>query len=399
MLVLLGTFITRSGVIQSVHSFGQDPLSLWWFLGMMVLAIAVPAIALVRRSREFKDGNQLESLVSKETSYYLTNVLMLFAAVLVALLTLSPALSGPTFSAPTFDLLARPVGIFYVLLMAVCPILSWGVAERGTFWKRAKWPLGGAAVIGAGLIATWALFMLPNYTVADNGLPGLKAIQAPLDHIESFIGLLVAALAIALPIYLFVDGSRKRAKTRGEGAVTSFFHILFKARTQSGGYLTHLGVGIVLIGLIGSTMYVKSQIITLQETPGSKATVGGYDVIYRGYDSQTLSNKDVVQTVKVDLVQNGRVIANLEPSVVQMANRSENQSTRFNAAVDVGLLRDVFVAFQGGDASGLEFEVKINPMISWAWVGFAVMIFGTGIAMWPKREPALARVPASGKKK
>jgi cytochrome c-type biogenesis protein CcmF len=394
MLVLLGTFITRSGVIQSVHSFGEDPLSLWWFLGMMVLSVAVPAIALVVRSEKFKDGNQFESLISKEASYYLTNILMLFAALLVALLTLSPALRGPTFSAPTFDLLARPVGIFYVLLMALCPILSWGVTDSETFWKRAKWPLGGAAVIGAGLLAIWALFMLPNYTPSEKGLPGLAAIQAPLDHIESFVGLLVAALAIALPIYLFWDGSRKRAKTRGESPVVSFFNILFKARTQSGGYLTHLGVGIVLIGLIGSTMYVKSQVVTLQETPGSKATVGGYDVVYQGFDEQTLSNKDVVQTVKVDLVQNGRVIANLEPSVVQMANRSEKQSTRFNAAVDVGLLRDVFVAFQGAETAGLEFEVKINPMISWAWVGFVIMILGTGIAMWPKRELAPAPTPA-----
>jgi len=402
MLVLLGTFITRSGVIQSVHSFGEDPLSLWWFLGMMFLAIAVPAVALVVRSQTFKDAGQFVSLISKEGSYYLNNVLMLFSALLVALLTLSPALQGPTFSAPTFDLLARPVGIFYVLLMAVCPILSWGVTEPETFWKRAKWPLGIAAVLGAGLLAIWALFLLPNYTVNPNGLPGLVGIQAPLDHIESFIGLLVAALAMALPVYLFVDGSRKRAAARGENAFKSFAHILFKARTQSGGYLTHLGVGMVLVGLVGSTMYVKSEVITLQETPGSKATVGGYTVVFQGFDEQTLSNKDVVQTVKIDLEQNGKTIAKLEPSVVQMANRAAKQSTRFNAAVDVGLLRDVFVAFQGADTAGLSFEVKINPLISWAWVGFVIMIMGTGIAMWPKKERVLAAVPAphaSSKKK
>ena len=402
MLVLLGTFITRSGVIQSVHAFGQDPLSLWWFLGMMILAIAVPGIALIVRSQTFKDAGQFVSLLSKEGSYYLNNVLMLFSAMLVALLTLSPALQGPTFSAPTFDLLARPVGIFYVLLMAVCPILSWGVTEPETFWKRAKWPLGIAAFLGAGLLAIWVLFLLPNYTVNANGLPGLAGIQAPLDHIESFIGLLVAALAMALPVYLFVDGSRKRAAARGENAFTSFFHILFKARTQSGGYMTHLGVGMVLVGLIGSTMYVKSEVVTLQETPGSEATVGGYTVVFQGFDEKTLTNKDVVQTVKIDLMQNGKTIAKLEPSVVQMANRSEQQSTRFNAAVDVGLLRDVFVAFQGADTAGLSFEVKINPLISWAWVGFVIMIMGTGIAMWPKKERVLAAVPAptaSSKKK
>jgi cytochrome c-type biogenesis protein CcmF len=155
----------------------------------------------------------------------------------------------------------------------------------------------------------------------------------------------------------------------------------------------------VLVGLVGSTMYVKSEVVTLQETPGSKATVGGYTVVFQGIDEQTLSNKDVVQKVKVDLVQNGKTIANLEPSVVQMANRSEQQSTRFNAAVDVGLLRDVFVAFQGADQAGLSFEVKINPLISWAWVGFAIMMLGTGVAMWPKKERVLAAVPVASSKK
>jgi len=399
VLVLLGTFITRSGVIQSVHAFGEDPLSLWWFLGMMILGLLVPAVALLRRSEPFKSDDEFTSLMSKEGSYYLNNVLMLFSAVLVALLTLSPALKGPTFSAATFDLLARPVGILYVLLMAVCPILSWGFTEPETFWKRAKWPLGLAAVLGTGLLTIWATLLLPNYTVSGKGLPALAGIQAPLDHVESIIGLLVAALAIALPLYLFFDGSRKRAAARGENAFVSFFHILFKSRTQSGGYLTHLGVGLVLIGLVGSSMYVKGEVVTLPETVGAKASVGGYDIVFQGVESVTLANKDVVQTVKVDLQQGGRTIANLEPSVVQMANRSEKQSTRFNAAVDVGLFRDVFVAFQGGDTTGLAFDVKINPLISWAWVGFVVMIFGTAIAMWPKPERALAEVPPIKKKK
>ncbi len=315
---------------------------------------------------------------------------------LVAALTLSPALGGPTFSAPTFDLLARPVGIFYVLLMAVCPILSWGShrlrdlleAREVAAWAAPRCSAPGFWRSGRCSCCRTTRRRTPT------GFPGSGGHPGPIDHIESVIGLLVAALcdrAADLPVH---RRRRRRAQSRGENAAASFFHILFKARTQSGGYITHLGVGIVLIGLIGSTMYVKSQVITLQETAGSKATVGGYEVVYQGFDEQTLSNGDVVQTVKVDLVQNGRVIANLEPSVVQMANRSEQQSTRFNAAVDVGLLRDVFVVFQGADTAGLEFEVKINPMISWAWVGFGFMILGTGIAMWPKRERAVASARA-----
>ncbi len=438
VLVLLGTFITRSGVISSVHGFGEDPLSLWWFLGMMALSLIVPALMLWKRSKEFKSDNEFESVVSKEGSYYFSNLFMLFSALLVAALTLSPAkisipfttivLQGPTFSGPAFDLLARPVGIIYVLLMTVCPILSWGTTGAAAFWKRAKWPLVGTGVLGAGLLGIWYTAMLPFYQTLHNadgsvvakGLPGIAAAQAGIDHAESIIGLLVAAWAIALPIYLFVEGSRARAKSRGENPLAAFFHILFKSRTQSGGYLTHLGVGIVLIGLIGSSMYVQTAILSVKDAPGTPLTwvpdagvaattdVTGYSFVYQGFDEVTLppnrvgAEGDIVQTVKIDLLQGGQKIASLTPGrVLVNASSGEKSSQRNNASLEVTPLRDIFIAFQGpSQKTGLlQFEVKINPMISWAWVGFAIMILGTGIAMWPKKQRALAAVPMPAPKK
>jgi cytochrome c-type biogenesis protein CcmF len=400
MLVLLGTFITRSGVIQSVHGFGEDIWSLVWFLSMMVVSVLVPAFMLAVHNERFRSDDEFTSLMSKEGSYYFSNLFMLFAALLVAGLTLSPAFKGPTFSAASFDLLARPVGIFFVLLMTVCPILSWGATGAAAFWKRVKWPLAGGAVLSAGLLAIWATAMLPYYTPSAKGLGALAAIQAPLDHIESVIGLLVAGFAIALPVYLFIDGSRKRAAARGESPLVALGNVVFKSRTQSGGYLTHLGVGIVLIGLIGSSMYVKDVQFTLANQVGAKQAVGEYELVFQGVDQQTLSNGDVVQTVAVDLLEHGVLVDRLTPQVTELADRTSSQSSRLNASVHSELLRDVFIAFQSGDATGLTFDVKINPMISWAWVGFVIMIFGTAIAAWPRKDVPLAEAPApKGKKK
>jgi cytochrome c-type biogenesis protein CcmF len=399
VLVLLGTFITRSGVIQSVHAFGQDTLSLVWFLAMMIVSLLVPAGMLLYRGDLFKGNDEFTSLLSKEGSYYFTNLFMLFAALLVAGLTLSPAFRGPTFSGPSFDLLARPIGIFFVFMMAVCPILSWGSTGWDDFWKRAKWPVVGGSVLAAGLLAIWATVLLPNYTVSGKGLAALAGIQAPLDHIESIIGLIVAGFAIALPIYLFIDGSRKRAAAKGESAFSSFGSILTKARTQSGGYITHLGIGIVLIGLIGSSMYVKDVQFTMPNQPGATQQVGEYQLVFKGVTSQTLSNGDVEQTVAVDLLKGGALVESLSPRVTQLANRAESQSTRLNAAVHSEILRDVFVAFQSGDNTGLTFDVKINPLISWAWAGFILLILGTALASWPRKEVPLAIVPTPKKKK
>jgi cytochrome c-type biogenesis protein CcmF len=399
VLVLLGTFITRSGVIQSVHSFGEDPLSLWWFLGMMVVSLLLPAFLLVSRSETFRGADEFTSLMSKEGSYYFNNVVMLFSSILVAGLTMSPAFRGPTFNAASFDLLARPLGILYVLLMTVCPVLSWNATDRETFWKRAKWPLGIGAVLAAAFLAIWATVLLPTYMGSSTTLPALAGIQAPLDHTEGIIGLIVAGFGIALPLYLFFDGSRKRAAARGENPLVSFGNILFKSRTQSGGYLTHLGISIILVGLIGSAMYVKDVHFTLPQTDGARQAVGAYEVTYRGADSQTLANGDVVQTVALDLSKNGVSLGRISPTVTQLANRATEQSTRFNAAVHSEFLGDFFIAFQGGDSSGLSFDAKINPLISWAWAGFGLLIFGTALAAWPRKELPVAVVPAPKKKK
>lgn len=385
--VLLGTFITRSGVIQSVHAFGLDLVSLAWFLTMMVAVVVVTWVALYARRKVFTGEAETGTLLSKDTAYYFNNVLMLFGAIVVASLTLAPVL-GTTFSAPTYDLLARPIGILYIAGMAICPILSWRATDGATFWSRAKWPLAGAAVIAAGLLTIWVTVLVPNYQVSGKGLAGIASIQAPLDHFEALLGLLVAAFAVALPIYLFIDGARKRAAARDQGFGAALGSIFTKARTQSGGYLVHLGMGIVLIGLIGSAMYVRDVQFTLKDQPGASQQVGGYTLVLKSLDQKTLANGDAVQTAHVKIENRaGATVANLDPYVTVVAAAPSNSNRRLSAAVYSQPLLDVFTAFQGGDTTGLSFDVKINPLISWVWGGFVILIMGTALAAWPKREP------------
>ncbi len=399
--VLLGTFITRSGVIQSVHAFGLDLVSLAWFLTMMVAVVVVTWIALYVRRKVFTGEAETGTLLSKDTAYYFNNVLMLFGAIVVASLTLAPVL-GTTFSAPTYDLLARPIGILYIAGMAICPILSWRATDGATFWSRAKWPLAGAAVIAAGLLTIWVTVLVPNYQVSGKGLAGIASIQAPLDHFEALLGLLVAAFAVALPIYLFIDGARKRAAARDQTFGAALGSIFTKARTQSGGYLVHLGMGIVLIGLIGSAMYVRDVQFTLKDQPGASQQVGGYTLVLKSLDQKTLANGDAVQTAHVKIEnRGGATVANLDPYVTVVAAAPSSSNRRLSAAVYSQPLLDVFTAFQGGDTTGLSFDVKINPLISWVWGGFVILIMGTALAAWPKREaePVAVKSTHPAKKK
>ena len=379
ILVILGTFITRSGVIQSVHAFEKDPISLAIFLSMMVGAALAAAVGLSIRSKEFSADDEFESLTSKEASYYFNNVLMLVAAIVVAALTMAPAFGGKSYGPATYDAIARPVGILYVLIMAVCPMLSWRKTEGAVFWKRIKWPALGAAVLTAVFAVIWWVELWPNYLYQ---FPDASPLTSVVHSWEALLGLAVAALAISVSIFLFVDGARKRSTAKGEGYFTSLWRILSKARTQSGGYLTHLGIGIILFGLVGSTMFVHEQIVSVPSQPGSEFSVGRYDFAFQGAEQQQLDNGDTVTRVNFVVSKNGVPIGTAAPGQIEFFRQ---QQTKLNAYVLVEPLHDVFVVYQGGDEEFISMQVKINPLISWVWFGFLLTIIGTSLAMYPKK--------------
>ncbi|MHB1340708.1 MAG: heme lyase CcmF/NrfE family subunit [Coriobacteriia bacterium] len=386
VLVLLGTFITRSGIVQSVHAFQEDPLSFWLFLGMMVGSLLVVVVGIVIRWDSLKGADEFEKVFSKEGSYYFNNLIMLIAAVLVAYLTLAQSLptwmplGGQTFGADMYNALARPAGIFYIAIMAICPILSWGGAGFPALWSRAKWPVVGAAGLSAVFLAIFASGMLPYYTP--------KAGELAFGvHSTAIIGLMVASLAIALPIYLFVDGALKRSSARGESFGLALWRIMTKARTQSGGYITHLGMGIILVGLIGSTMYVQSFDLAVPTTPGSQLTAGAYGFTVTELTDETAPNGDGIYTLNMAVTKNGRSIGSIAPHLVFPTQlQSKNQSTQKVALIQEPL-KDVFVSFAGLDQNDqASVAIKFFPMQWWVWAGFIITIIGSALAMWPKRR-------------
>ena len=403
MLVILGTFITRSGIVQSVHAFEADPVSLWLFLGMMVGAVGAAVIGLFMRWQTFEGNDEFESLSSKEAAYYFNNVIMLVAGLLVAYLTITSALpkwmlfGGRSIPAATFDAIGRPAGILYLLILAVCPLLSWRGTDGKTFWNRIKYPLVAAVVIGGLLLLDYVQTLRPIYykMVALGTDAGIKlAAAGPAWYYNglAIIGLITGALLISTTTALFIDGARKRASARGENFGAAMWSILTKARSQSGGYLAHLGMGIILIGLVGSAMFVMDQTFTIADTPGTTFTVDRYVFNYQGVDETTLPNGDTNSTLKLAVTKDGKSIGIMTPGQTQFA---QQQQSKLNAKVLSEPLRDIFVVFQGADNGKLTINVKINPLISFAWGGFMLLIIGTTLAAWPKAGGGLRAVPAA----
>lgn len=395
VFVLLGTFITRSGIVQSVHAFEQDPLSFWLFLSMMVGSIAAMGIGVATRWSALRtESDSFERIVSKEGSYYFNNVIMLIAAVLVAYMTLAPAfpawmpLGGQSIKAPAYDSLARPLGIFYIMVMTVCPILAWGGGDWKKLWERAKMPVVIGTVVAAAFVAMYVFAMLPFYT-PDASSPTWW------HHFLAVAGVVTAGYAIGLPIWLFIDGARTRAASTGTSFGKAFGWILTRARTQSGGYLTHLGMGIILVGLVGSTMFVRSYTAALPQQPGAKYEAEGYTFSYAGLETTQENVRsagaegDTVYTLKVDVIKGGKTIKTAGPQIrFPQQLRQQNQTTQHVAIVSEPL-KDIFLSFSGVDqANNATLIIKFFPMQSWVWAGFIVTIIGAALASWPKKTRA-----------
>ncbi len=391
-LVILGTFITRSGVVQSVHAFAQDWLSFAVFLAMIIGSLVVGVGGAWLRGDTFRSDDEFESLTAKESAYYFNNVLMLVAALLVTYLTLTSALpswmpgGGQSFPPSTYESVARPVGILYVFIMAVCPLLAWRKTAGSLFWKRIKWPLLAAAVISALLIWEWYRGLVP---MLDHAATPPSQFMRMVTNGEAIVGMIVAAFAISTTVSLFIEGARTRSAAKGETFGHSLWRILTHSRTQSGGYLTHIGVGIILVGLVGSAMFVGTYNFKVDPKEGETFSVPGYEFTYVGFDSDKLENGDVVSALNFGVEKNGKPAGTLSPGQIQFARQEQ---TKLNAAVRTDPLRDVFVTFEGTDpvTNQLQINVKINPLISFAWFGFLLLTIGTSLAAWPRKTPTAA---------
>ncbi len=392
VFVLLGTFITRSGIVQSVHAFSEDPLSFWLFLVMMVFCLGATVVGVVLRRKSLAGENDdFERIMSKEGSYYLNNVVMVIASVIVAYMTLSTALptwlplGGQSLTAPAYDALARPLGIFYILMMTVCPILSWGGGDGKQFWLRAKMPVIIGSVFALLLLAAYVWLLLPFYSPSED-------IATWWHHTLAVVGLVVAGYAIALPLWLLIDGVRSRASAAGESPLRALGWLFTRARTQSGGYLTHLGMGVILVGLIGSTMFVSTYTGKLAQEAGSRYSAEGYTFSFVSLETSEENipagggHGDLVYTLNVEVTQGERVMGAVDPEIRFPQQQRASMGTTQHVSILHEPFRDVFVSFSGLDMEGNAVVlIKFFPMQSWLWAGFALLIIGSGIAVWPRR--------------
>ena len=391
--VILGTFITRSGLVQSVHAFEGDPVSLVLFLALIVASLAAGALGLLLRRRSFgaaaAGGDDIDSLASKEAAYYVNNLIMVVFAVLLAYMTISSALpsflpfGGRALSAGTYNAVARPLGIAYCALIAVCPLLGWRRTDPAAFWRRARVPGVCAIVLFAVLMLYFCAYLLPSYdaivAAGGSGAEGMLE-QGPSWY---YNGLSVAGLAVASLLFFNAGFMAARVITRAKGAWRTRFPAL-------GGAVCHGAMAVILVGLIGSSMYVTESVTYLPydeetDTVSEPLVIQDFELVYAGNAIEELENgDDILYTTYFDVYRDGAYVGSVDPSV-QLVKSTQQQ--KLVASVIGFPLEDLFVVYRGMSADGaFSMDVRVNPLISLVWAGFALLMAGALIALLSKRS-------------
>ncbi|WP_276916644.1 heme lyase CcmF/NrfE family subunit [Parvibacter caecicola] len=387
--VILGTFITRSGLVQSVHSFNGDPVSTVLFLVLIVASLLAGAVGLLLRRKGFAAGNQedIDSLYSRDAAYYVNNLIMIVFAVLLAYMTISAALpsflpfGGQSLSAGTYNAIARPLGIVYCLLIAVCPLLGWGRTDGKAFFRKARIPGICAIVLFIVLMVYFCTYLLPSYNamlaVGGETASGLLE-QGPSWY---YNGLAVVGFAVASLLFFNAGYMVVRTAARLKGALRRRLALL-------GGSVAHLAMAVILVGLIGSSMYVTSAVGYLEYDEESNTAapmvIQDFELRYVGQEDGTTHNGPIF-TVTFDVYRDGQYVGQVSPSREMSATTMQTKS---NAGVIGFPLEDLFVVFSGiTDEGSIVMEAKVNPLISFVWAGFGMLILGTLTALFASRRP------------
>ncbi len=398
--VIFGTFITRSGIVESVHAFSGDTVSLVLFLGLIIVSLLVGIIGVAARWKMLgaasEGGDDIESLASKDAIYYINNLIVIIFAFVLGYFTIASALpewmplGGMSVSTGTYESIARPLGILYCALVAICPLLSWKKTDPKAFKKRALVPGICAIVLFALLMVVYVTKLSPAYqAISDAGGTAANELR---DYGASWYYQLLAILAFAVASLLFFNALFMLIKVlRKKGPVRPRLSAI-------GGSLAHFSMSFILIGLVGSAMYVTEDTyyITYDEdtdTLASTIVINDYELTYTGIEYAVEEDGyTMVYTVSFDVTKDGEYVGSLSP---QYTLNLYTSSAKLDAGVISFALEDLFVVFNGfttSSVSGLTsmvVEARVNPLISFVWVGFGLMVLGMILAMFARRRDSI----------
>ncbi|HEY0710506.1 MAG TPA: cytochrome c-type biogenesis CcmF C-terminal domain-containing protein [Polyangia bacterium] len=371
-LTIFGTFMTRSGIVQSVHAFGEDKKLAWMFTFFMAFLLIVSFGFLIRRLPELRSRATLESPLSREAAFLVNNWILLLAAFFVLFATMFPTLSeaitGERISVgpPFFNQWMVPIGLVLLLLTGIGPLIAWRKATVSHLRYQFTWP-GIATVAAVALCLYWGL--------------GSSSIAA-------IICFAFCAFTAATVVQEFARGAQVRRKNTGSDYMTALLGMILRGRRRYGGYLVHLGIVLMFLGFAGQA-YQKEEEQHLR--PGQAVPFGKYQVRFDRLRHEEDRQKEML-TADFTIMAEGKELGKMHPARWYFNGRNGEFTTE--VAIRRSAAEDLYITLGGvdfADGSGT-FKLVINPLVDWVWFGFILLALGTTAALLP--ETALAPVAA-----
>jgi cytochrome c-type biogenesis protein CcmF len=384
-LAILGTFLTRSGIISSVHAFAQSSIGSWfaWFLA---LSFAVFLFFFLKNKEHLRSEHKLESLISRESSFLFNNLLFVLLCFTVLWGTWFPKISElaqgnkVTVGAPFYNRVAIPVALLLLILTAVGPLLAWRKTSFESLKRNFLWPTLGAVAVMVFLMITPASWGSPF---------GLR----PWQDISYFYSLMAIGLSVLVALTIaseYFRGGKVIAGHTGQGLFASMVQLTHRNTRRYGGYIVHFGVIVVIIGFAGSA-FNQDKESEKGLAYGDHMTIGSYDLVCRSYTQDDNPNYSSEWAI-MDVYQNGKMIDTVTPQRL-FYKASRQASTK--PSIRSTFKEDLYLVYEGQNEKGQPIiKAHLNPLVMWIWLGVWIMLVGTALALVPN-APAPVRVPAT----
>ena len=364
-LSLFGTFLTRSGVVNSIHSFTQSEIGPW-FLAFIILAVAFATSLILWRLPLLRSRTRLESLVSREAVFLYNNLLLIALCLTilwgVAWPILSEAVRGQSVvvGRPYYDFFLRIFGLPLLFLMGVGPLIAWRRASLRGLLRTFAWPGGVALGTGVVLLALGA----------GSSIPGLIAY--------TFSAFVLATITVE-----FVRGTRARRALSRESWLVAFASLVGRNRRRYGGYVVHAAVVLLAVGIAGSSAY--DSVTEGKLSPGQSLAVADYRLTYEKLSERDTEHATEVRA-RVAVERGGKDLGTLEAgkNSYKIAGPDPQVSSEVGIRTDYATGEDLFVIAEqvNGDGS-VYFRVFVKPLVNLIWLAGLVFLLGSVITLWP----------------
>jgi len=385
LLTLLGTLLTRAGLVSSVHAFAQSSIGNW-FTGFMALVFCVCLFTYFKQRDHLKSENRFESVVSREASFLFNNMILLVACITVLVGTLFPILSEyvqgtkTTMGGPYYNRVNIPIGLFLLLLTGVGPLLAWRSTSLRTIRRNFILP---AVAFGVALLGLMVGGIRP-WTDADSWLASTFSLLA-----FSLSAAVVTAISSE-----FLRGANVVRTQTGQNLLFSAGTLMRRNTRRYGGWMVHFGIVVMFIGIAGGAFNQSKE----QEMGfGDSMNIGPYKVVCQSYTQDSNPNYDTDYAL-LDIYKYGKKQMQLAP---EKRFYHASQQSQTMVALHSTAQADLYVIFMGRnpDTDRPIIKVFINPLIAWIWIGVLIIVAGTAFALIPnviaRRREVLATAAVS----